>query len=110
MRPTAGHTVPLTDGRGRDIGRVIVERVDDDLIEGAFEPGADFGAVRQLFLDFEEAVNLQALGAADRLGGEIDALRFRLGVEGQSESIDVFDVQIWSEGGISCRLRSRTRA
>ncbi len=102
--PQADQVVALTDREGRDIGTISVGAVRDDLLTGTFTPGADYPSVRQLFSDFEEAAEAQALSAVDRYGGLIDALEFRIRPPAATP-VPVFDVQIWSDGGISCRLR-----
>ena len=81
-----------------------IERHEDELIFGTFVPGPAFPSVEQLFRDFEEAVDVQALHVIDKLDAAITALGLHLHWPSVSESIDVQDVQIWSDGSITCRL------
>lgn len=100
----ANQTVSLTDAAGREIGTIAVEDVRDDLILGTFVPGPDFAADRPTFFEFEEAAEAQALSVVDQIEKQIDALGLRIHPRGISP-VRVYDVQIWSDGGVSCRLR-----
>ena len=104
MRLYTEQTVDLIDAQERHIGQIVIERSEAELVFGKFVPGSDFPAVRQLFLDFEEAVNLQALSVVDELDSAIEALGLRLHLPGGSQQIAVHDVQIWSDGSITCRV------
>jgi hypothetical protein len=64
--------------------------------------------VRQLFQEFEEAVNLQALSVIDELDTAITALGLHLQTPRDSQRLEVHDVQIWSDGSITCRVGSAT--
>ncbi len=57
-----------------------------------------------VFQEFEEAVNGQDLGVVERLDSGIAALGLHLRSPEGSLLTDVHDVQIWSDGGISCRI------
>jgi hypothetical protein len=82
---------------------MTVESATADLITGAFQPGLDFAAVEHLFRDFEEAVNSQALAAVETLDAAIATLGCCLVLPDGSECLAVHDLQIWSDGGFSCR-------
>jgi hypothetical protein len=98
-------TVGLTDSRGRELGTIAVEAVRDELLTGTFAPGQDYAAVRQLFLGFEDAADAQALGIVDEFEKQIEGLGLFIRSPGNSP-VRVFDVQIWSDGGFSCRFGS----
>lgn len=102
--------VRLTDGKRRQIGRITIETRENDLIIGKFVPGSAFPAVEQLFRDFEAAADAQALSVVDELDAAIAALGLHLRSLDGSQRIDVQDVQIWSDGGITFRLPRRTAA
>jgi hypothetical protein len=106
MHIQAGQVLELTDLQQRPIGQVTIERSEGELLLGDFAPGPAFSAVAQLFRDFEEAVNHQALGVVDRLDAAITALGLHLRKPDGTHHLDVKDVQIWSDGGISCRINS----
>ena len=97
-------TVSLTDPQGRDIGTIVVESIRDDLLLGTFTPGPDYAAVRPLFLDFEEAADAQALGVVDEYEKEIEGIGLHIRPRGDAV-VRVYDVQIWTDGGVSCRFR-----
>jgi hypothetical protein len=104
MQPQAGRTLELLDARQRRIGQLTVEGGEDDLLVGRFVPGPAFPAVERLFRDFEQAVNAQALRVVDQLDADIGALGLQLRPSEGGERLEIHDVQIWSDGGMSCRL------
>ncbi len=96
--------VHLTDGQRRSLGQVFIERTEGDRVLGRFLPQADFGVVRSLFEEFEEAVNGQMFTEADRLAGQIDRLDLHLTGASVADQLAVCDVQIMGESGFSCRV------
>jgi hypothetical protein len=103
MHLVANQTVHLLDPSQRLLGRVIVERSGDDLIIGTFQPGPEYSTVADLFHRFEEAANSQALAVVDEIDAAIAALGLSLSVLDGSQRQAIHDVQIWSDGGFSCR-------
>ena len=103
MQKTSAQAFLLRDGRGKDLGQITVEESRGGLVSGRFHPGPGFDRVEPLFLAFEEAVNCQALGAVDRRAADIAALDLRLVSPDGTEAAAIHDVQIWSDGGFSCR-------
>jgi hypothetical protein len=65
------------------------------------EHGADGAAV---FRNYEEAVNAQALGVVAELDNQIARLGLRLRAPKDSRFLELHDTQIWSDGGMRCRL------
>ncbi|MFN8494793.1 MAG: hypothetical protein U0350_44735 [Caldilineaceae bacterium] len=94
----------LLDAKQRWIGELEIEQIVDNLISGLFVPGPDFPAVAEIFQKFEEAVNVQALSVVDNLDAEIARLGLRLCLPDKIECVAIHDVQIWSDGNITCRL------
>ena len=94
----------LLDARQRQIGELVLERSEDKLLFGKFIPGRAFAEVQHLFREFEEAVNCRALRKVDELDATIDALGLHLQSPDGSQRLAIRDVQIWSDGGITCRL------
>jgi hypothetical protein len=82
-----------------------VETVEDDLLLGTFTAGLGFAGVRQLFLDWEQAVEGMSLSIADGFEREIEALGVHIESGPLAAAVRVYDVQIWSDGGMSCRLK-----
>jgi hypothetical protein len=74
MQQRAEQIVDLMDTQQRHIGQMQIERQEDDLLVGTFVPGPAFPSVKQLFRDFEEAVDVQALPVIDELDAAIAAL------------------------------------
>ncbi len=107
MRLQGGQVARLTDGKRREIGQITIESRENDLIVGRFVPGSAFSAVEQLFKDFEAAADAQALSVVDRLDAAIAALGLHLRIPDGSQRVDVHDVQIWSDRGITLRLSRR---
>jgi hypothetical protein len=98
------HSLTLSDARGLTYGWMTLESHEEPLLQGVFVPGPDFLRVSPLFRQFEEAVNEQALSTVNRLDAAISALGLVLSSPDGSEQTPVYDVQIWTDGGISCRL------
>jgi hypothetical protein len=103
MRVQIGQTLKLVDAQRRSIGSVGVERYDNEVLMGTFTPGPGFPAVAHLFQEFEEAAANQALRAVDKLDAAIAALGLTLLWGDDGRLLQVCDVQIWSDGGFSCR-------
>ena len=110
MKLYAKQMVDLIDAQQRQIGHMKIERNEDHLIFGKFSSSADFSAVARLFEDFEEAVHLQALSVVDELDSKIAALGLSLRTLDGSQHIEIQDVQIWSDGAMTCQLCDRTLA
>ena len=100
----AGHSLDLMDTKQRQIGQMRIERQEEDLLYGTFVPGPAFPRVEQLFHEFEAAVEVQALHVIEPLDAAIAALGLHLQWPDAREPISVQDVQIWSDGSITCRL------
>ena len=93
----------LLDGQNRPLGQVEIERVEGDLLLGKFQARPEFAAVAQLFHEFEEAANSQGLALVEKLDRTIAALGLTLRLPDGSRSVDIYDVQIWRDGAITCR-------
>lgn len=94
----------LVDAFYRPVGQIMVEEYENDLISGEFIPGPAFGSMEDLFLSFEEAVEAQAFSMVDELDAQIAVLGLRLYWSSEIPLTEVEDVQIWSDGGITCKL------
>ncbi len=99
----AQHTFCLIDAEQRWIGEVEIDHITHNLIFGAFVPGPDFPAVAEIFQKFEAAVNVQALSVVDELDAEIATLGLRLCLPDKTQCVNVYDIQIWHDGTITCR-------
>ena len=104
MSQHVGHIVELVDTEQQQIGQMHIERQEEDLLCGTFVPGPAFPSVAQLFHEFEAAVEVQALHVIETLDAAIAALGLHLQRSIAREPIAVQDVQIWSDGTITCRL------
>lgn len=88
----------------RPVGQIMVEECENNLIAGQFVPGPAFETLEKLFLSFEEAVDAQAFSVVDELDAQIAALGLRLHWPSEIQPTQIEDVQIWSDGEITCRL------
>jgi len=104
MSGYVGQLANLVDTEQRQIGQMQIERQEDDLLYGTFVPGPAFSSVEQLFHEFETAVEAQALHVVETLDDRITALGLSLQWPAAGEPLAVQDVQIWSDGTITCRL------
>lgn len=107
MSQHVGHIVELIDAEHQQIGQMHIERQEEDLLWGTFVPGPAFPNVAQLFQKFEAAVEVQALHVIETLDVAIAALGLHLQRPTARTPIAVQDVQIWSDGTITCRLCDR---
>jgi hypothetical protein len=110
MSQYVGHSVELMDTEQRQLGQMRIERQEEDLLYGTFVPGPAFPNVEQLFEEFEAAVEVQGLHVIETLDAAIAALGLYLQRPDARESIAVQDVQIWSDGRITCRLCEQSGA
>jgi hypothetical protein len=99
----AEHIFELMDGQQQCLGQVRMEREEAGLVLGEFTPAPAFASIEVLFREFEAAADRQALHRVEELDAAIAARGLRLRSDG-SGAIEVRDVQIWSDGGFSCRL------
>jgi len=104
MSQYVGYSLELMDTGQRPLGQMRIVRQEEDLLYGTFVPGPAFPSVEQLFHEFEAAVEVQALHAIEALDAAIAALGLHLQWPDAREPIAVQDVQIWSDGSITCRL------
>ena len=108
MQLQVEQVVYLVDRQGEQMGQIEIERREENLIFGRFVPGPAFSAVGHLFQKFEEAVNLQALSVIDELDTAIAVLGLHLQTPGDSQRLEVHDVQIWSDGSITYQVGGTT--
>lgn len=100
--PMAALEMALWTADGRQLGQVRAFSVYAHRILGEFTPGPDYPSAEPLFRYFEELVNDQIISLMDDAMADIDALEIIASVpEGE---VAVRDVQIYSDGGFSCRL------
>jgi hypothetical protein len=97
-------TLELVTGRGVSLGRALVERVEDGLVFAQFIPSGNYGEVKALFDEFEEAVNQQMFTVADEAATAITALGLCLRPADGPGCVPVHDVQIMNTHDLSCRL------
>ncbi len=97
-----GQRLCLVDTTNRSLGIVTVEEIQEDLLLGQFQKNVAFAEVESIFLGFEQAANAQALSVLPQYEAAVAALGLSLrSLDGMSQ--EVHDVQVWSDGGFSCR-------
>ncbi len=92
----------LSDGLGRDLGRIVVEAVRDGWLLGEFIPGHDYAEVEPAFRSLAEMVETFSLHHTDEAMQVIDDLGLTLRADPQLPPARVGNVQIDSEGGFAC--------
>jgi hypothetical protein len=100
---TAKQIFDLVDAQERRLGQVTIDRREEQVVFGRWSPGPDFGQAASLFRQFEEAAESQALSVVEQIEQAIAALGLRLQGPNGSESVEVRDVQIWSDGTVTFR-------
>ncbi len=103
-----GQVLTLLNAQQQRVGELTVEGREGDLVLGTFVPGPVFSEMQPLFRAFEKAAEAQALSVVDELDAAIATLHLRLAGPGGAPPVDIHDVQIWSDGGISLRLARDT--
>jgi hypothetical protein len=98
--------VSLWDGQNRDLGRVVIDRIEGDLVFGRFTPGSNYPEVERLFAEYIEAANEQLLSIVGELDEAIAALGLHLRSPNKTDLPAIYDVQIGA-GGINFRTRSQ---
>jgi hypothetical protein len=104
---TSADMLLASDTAGRDLGRVRVESYSDGLFLGDFAPGPDYPEVEPTFRFFADVVEQQSFSYLDEAQAAIARLGVRVRPDGPGESVAVYDVQIYPDGGFSCRLQPR---
>jgi hypothetical protein len=94
----------LLDKQQRLLGHFAIDQVDSDLLSGTFTAESAFTEVAPLFRAFEDAVELQALRTVDDLDHAIADMGLYLQSPTDQRVSPVHDVQIYSDGGMTCRL------
>lgn len=103
MKPfITGEHLTLTDADGTVLGTADIDAVDGPLLLGTFRSGPEFDRVADLFSRFEEHVEASALAVLPAIERQIAALGLRVSRQGEPDAC-VRDVQIYSNGGFSCR-------
>jgi len=97
------HNLQIIDGKWKNVGEVQIGNKEDKLLTGKFISNPNFPLVEELFRQWEEAVDVQELSTVDQLDKQIAALGLQLYSPEHRQSIKIHDVQIWSDGGFSCR-------
>ena len=101
---TAVKTLTVSNPAGDDYGSVRIEDISDGQVLGDFTPGPDFRAVEPIFHHFSDVVEQQSFGYLDAAERAIAALGVVIRFEGEGNDIPVHDLQIFTDGGFSCRL------
>jgi hypothetical protein len=96
--------VSLWDGQNRELGQVVIDRVEGDLVFGRFTPGPQYPSVERLFAEYVEAANEQLLSIVGELDAAIGALGLHLRSPGRTDLPTIDDVQIGA-GGINFRTQ-----
>ncbi|MBA4063765.1 MAG: hypothetical protein C0501_08645 [Isosphaera sp.] len=105
MTPLAAATdLHLSDAAGRDLGRVAVGRREDGLFVGDFTPGPDYPAVEPVFRFFAEVVGQQSFSFLDQAEAAVARLGVTVRPAGGGRAVPAADVQIYPDGGFSCRV------
>jgi len=99
-------SIALRDRQNQDLGQVVIDRIQNDLVFGRFTPAPAYGVVEHLFAEYVEAANGQLLSIV----GELDLMIRGLGLHLQAPAGAVFpgiyDVQIGA-GIITFRVESQ---
>jgi hypothetical protein len=98
--------VSLFDNQGRDLGRVVIDRIEGDLVFADFTPGPDYPAAERLFAEYAEAANEQLLGVVGDLDAAIATLGLHLCSPDHPRLPTIYDVQI-ADGGINFRIHAQ---
>jgi hypothetical protein len=104
MTYTPGRKAVLRDRKRRDLGRVIVDRIDGTLVVGPFISGPEYDQVATLFAEYIDAANEGVLSVVGELDSVIADLGLTLETPEGLELPAICDVQIGA-GTINFRVR-----
>lgn len=102
-------TFYLTNAVGHCLGKVYIQRVEENLVLGRIEYGPDFHIYSKLFREHELAVNQQLFSIVDEIEEKIDAFKWHICLTGTDEKLGVYDVQVMNECDISFRVRGQAQ-
>lgn len=105
MFPQLKEPFLLLDGQDCEIGQVLLDRTQNDVLFGRFTPGPAFSQVERLFADYVEAANEQLLTLVGELDREIAGLQLHLRSAEVADLPAIYDVQIGA-GVITFRTRT----
>ena len=97
--------ISLKDKQDRDLGRVVIERVEHDLVSAGSRRDRRIRRSSRLFAEYVDAANDQLLSTVAELDGRIGALGLRLQSADGAAAPAIYDVQI-GDGVITFRTRS----
>jgi hypothetical protein len=106
MSPTLTATKTLsvlTPDRGI-IGTVQISSIEEGRVHGEFIPAARFDEYEPIFRRYTEIVENQAFTYLDQIESEIARLGITIRFEETDAPERVYNVQIFTDGGFSCRL------
>jgi len=101
---TAAKTMSVLLPSGVELGTVSIDDIEDGRISGEFASSPGFAAVESIFRFFTEVVEQQSFSYLDQVESEIARLGITICWKGHSDAHAVHDVQIYTDGGFSCRL------
>jgi hypothetical protein len=94
----------LRDGQERDLGQVVIGRVERDLVLGLLTPGPAYPQVERRFAEYVRAANDQLLSTVAELDERSGALGLRRHSLNEAAVPAIYDVQI-GDGVITFRTR-----
>jgi len=106
MTLKSNQELSLIDGQGHDLGKVHIDRIQDDLIFGRFTPGPVYAQIEPLFAEYVAAADEQLLGTVGELDEKIARLNLRLHSAEPGALPAIHDVQI-GNSTITFRIRPR---
>ena len=86
------------------IGKVQIEEIKEGRIHGEFVPSEQFGEYEPIFRRYTEIVEGQAFTYLDQIESEIARLGITIQFDESDAPEHVYSVQIFTDGGFSCRL------
>jgi hypothetical protein len=99
----------LTNAIGHRLGKVHIQRVEENLVLGRIENGPDFHIYSKLFREHELAVNQQLFSIVDELERTIDAYGWYIYLNESNERLEVYDIQVMNECDLSLRVRRQSQ-
>ena len=101
---TATKTLRVLSPGRLDLGTVHIEDIKEGRIHGEFVPSEHFGTYEPIFRRYTEIVEEQAFTYLDQIESEIARLGITIQFDETDEPERVYGVQIFTDGGFSCRL------
>jgi len=96
---------------GRNFGKILIVKFQNDWMIGSFKENLCFQTIKQFFNELEEAANNQLISIVDELNEKIDNLNLYICSENDEEDcVRAFNIQIMNNSDICFKNKENSGA